>query len=235
MKSGCWQQTCFSFLPLVFQSNSCCCREAAVFILMGMFLSGSGNNQTQTHADHLLQGGLHSPEIPGIALSVRDYLNFITTTSQKMMRIWKLFPSGKGWAMPSRWRDLLCCITKEQEYLKSFGEEKKLPCYLQQYNAFITAYSLISLTVNYCGCNKMTSRLLNEVLRIIWSLRARFTGAFQALRVPGSHCAFIFQDCLPERDLGQTAWASCLVSHNDSQETTFHEMPFNLPPLLQLA
>lgn len=28
--------------------------------------------------------------------------------------------------MPSRWRDLLCCITKEQEYLKSFGEEKKI-------------------------------------------------------------------------------------------------------------
>lgn len=144
--------------------------------------------------------------------------------------------NDKGWATPSRWRDLLCCIIKEQEYLKSCGEVQKLPRYLQQYNAFIKAYSLISLTINYCGCKKMTNQLLNKVVLIIWSLRVRFRGSFQALRVWGSHCAFIFQDCLPERDLGQTAWPSCLVSHKDSKEQQLvRKHAFQITSRLQLA
>lgn len=139
------------------------------------------------------------------------------------MWIWKLFCNSKGWATPSRWSNLLCYITKRQEYLKSCGEGKKLLCYFQQYNVFITAYSLISLTINYCGCGKMTKQVLNKVLPMVWTLRARFTGVFQALRVPGCHCAFIFQDPLPERDLGQTAWASCFVSHKDSWGTAMRK------------
>jgi len=48
-----------------------------------------------THADHLLQGGLHCSDITGIALDMRVYFNFITITSQKIMQIWMLFCNGK--------------------------------------------------------------------------------------------------------------------------------------------
>jgi len=85
----------FFLVPLILQSNSCCCSEAAVFILTGLLLLGSGNNQMWTHADHLLQGGLHCSDITGIALDMRVYFNFITITSQKIMQIWMLFCNGK--------------------------------------------------------------------------------------------------------------------------------------------
>lgn len=114
---------------------------------MRLLLSESGNNQKRTHADHLSQRGLPFSEIPGIALSMRNYFNFITTTIQKMMQIWKLFHNGRGELHQTG-----------QEYLKSCGKGKKQLFYVLQYNVFITAYPLNSLT------NKMTNRLLKKSL-----------------------------------------------------------------------
>lgn len=146
---------------------------------------------------------------------------------------------GKVWATPSRWRDLLWRITKQQGILEVLWGREKIALPLLAVQCIYYSIFLSLSNINCCGCNKMTNQLLNKVSPVMQSLRARFTGAFQALRVPGSRCAFIFQDCLPEGDLGQTAWASRLASHKDSQGTTIHGKTclsvYHLPPPLQLA